>query len=151
MSPSSKFMYPDKHLMKLLPIPRSLLLLFSHWVVSDSLWPCGLPHARPPCPSLFPVVCPSSCPLSWWGHPIILSFASLFASCPQSFPASESFPVSRLFASGGQSIGAWRFSISPSNENSGLISFRINSFDLLAVQGTLKSLLQDHNSKALIL
>ena len=69
--------------------------------------------------------------------------------CFQSFPASGSFPVSWLFMSGGQSI-YWSFSlsISPSNEYSGLISFRIEWFDLLAVQGTLKSLLQHHNSKA---
>ena len=69
-------------------------------------------------------------------------------SCPQSFPASVSFPMSQLFASGGQSIGQ---STSPSNEYSGLISFRIDLFDILAVQGTLKCLLQHHNLKASIL
>ena len=79
-------------------------------------------------------------------HPV-----PFFSSCPQSFPASASFPVSQLFTSGGQSAGASAFSISPSNEFSGLISFSINWFDLLAVQGTLKSLPQHHNSKALIL
>ena len=75
------------------------------------------------------------------------------ASLPslQSFPASGSFPVSQLFASGDLSIRASAFSISPSNEYSGLISFRFNWFDLLAVQGTLKSLLQLHSSKASIL
>ena len=70
-----------------------------------------------------------------------------FSFCLQSFPASGSFPMSRLFTSGGQRIGA-SFSISPSNEYSGLISFRMDWLDLLAVQGTLKSLLQHHSSKA---
>ena len=71
-----------------------------------------------------------------------------FSSCPQFFPASESFLMSWLFTSGGQS---WSFSISPSNKYSGLISFRIDWFDLLAVQGTLKNLLQHRSSKASIL
>ena len=69
----------------------------------------------------------------------------------QSFPRSGSFPTSQFFTSGGQSIGSFRFSISPSNEYSGLISFRIDWFDLLAVQGTLKSLLQHHSLKASVL
>ena len=70
-----------------------------------------------------------------------------FSFCPQSFPASESFPVSHVFASGDLKYQSFSFSISPSNEYAGLISFRINWFDLLAVQGTLKSLLQHHSSK----
>ena len=74
-----------------------------------------------------------------------------FSSHLQSFPASRSFPMSQLFTSGGQSIGSFSFSISPSNEYSGLISFRIGWFDLLAVQGTLKSLLQHHSSKTSVL
>ena len=87
---------------------------------------------------------------------ITWSLLKLTSSCPLlllpwSFPASESFLMSRLFASGGQSIGASAFSISPSKEYSGLISFRIDWLDLLVVQGTLKSLLQHHSSKALIL
>ena len=73
------------------------------------------------------------------------------SSCLQSFPASGSFPVSHFFASGGRSIGSFSFSISHSNEYSGLISFRMDWLDLLAVQGTLKSLLQHHSSKASIL
>ena len=72
-----------------------------------------------------------------------------FSSCLQSFPASGSFLMSQLFASGGQSIGEFSFSISPSNEYSGLISFRIDWFDLLADHGTLKSLLQYHSSKSI--
>ena len=78
--------------------------------------------------------------VSWWCHPIISPSVSPFSSCLQSFPALGSFPVSWFFASGGQSI-SFSFSISLSNEYSGLISFRIDWVDLLAVQGTLKSLL----------
>ena len=74
-------------------------------VVFDSLQPHGLQHARLPCPSLSPRVCSHSCPLSWWCHPTISSSVTLFSSCPQSFPASESFPTSQLFASGGQNTG----------------------------------------------
>ena len=118
--------------------------------MSDSLPPQELQHTRPPCPSLTPGVYPNSCPLSRWCHPNISSSVIPFSFCPQSFPASGTFPMSQFFPSGGQSIGAC-FSISPSNECSGLISFRIDCFDLLAVQGTLKSLLQHHNSKAFIL
>ena len=83
-----------------------LLLSFSHSVVSDSLWPHGLQHTRPPCSSSSPRVCSNSCPLSQWCHPTISSSVIPFSSCLQSFPASESFPMSRLFASGGQSIRA---------------------------------------------
>ena len=89
-----------------------------------------------------------TCPLSQQCHPTISSSVTPFSSCPQSFPGSGSFPVSQLFALGGQSIG---FSISPSSEFSGLIFFRIDWCDLLAVQGTLKSLLQHSNSKVSIL
>ena len=93
----------------------------------------------------------NSCPLSRWCHPIISSFIILFSSRLQSFPASGSFPISQFFTSGGQSIGSFSFIISPPNEHSGLISFRMDWLDLLAVQGTLKSLLQHHSSKASIL
>ena len=78
---------------------------FSHWVTSDSLRPHEPQHARPPCPSPTPGVYPSSCPLSQWCHPTISSSVVPFSSCPQSFAASGSFPMSQLFASGGQSIG----------------------------------------------
>ena len=81
----------------------------------------------------------------------VSSSAALFSSCPQSFPASGSFPMSQFFTSGGQKYWSFSFSISPSNEYSGLISPRMGWLDLLAVQGTLKSLLQHHSSKALIL
>ena len=73
--------------------------------MSSSLLPHELQHARPPCPSPTPRVYPNSCPLSRWGHPTISSSVVPFSSCPQSFPASGSFQISQLFASGGQSIG----------------------------------------------
>ena len=82
------------------------MLLFSHQVVSESLWPHGLKHARPPCPSPAPGVHSNSCPLSPWWHPTISSSVVPFSSCLQSFPASGSFPLSQFFVSGGQSIGA---------------------------------------------
>ena len=78
---------------------------FSQSVMSDSLWPHGLQHTRPPCPSPTPEVHSNSCPLSQWCHPAISSSAVPFSSFPQSLPASESFPMSQLFAWGGQSIG----------------------------------------------
>ena len=78
---------------------------FSCSVVSDSLWSHGSQHARPPCPSPTPGVHPNSCPSSWWCHPAISSSVVPFSSCPQSFPASGSFPMSQLFAWGSQSIG----------------------------------------------
>ena len=79
---------------------------FSCSVVSDSLRPHGLQHTRPPCPSPTPGVYPNLCPLSQWCHPTISSSVIPFSSCFQSFPASEFFQMSQLFASGGQSIGA---------------------------------------------
>ena len=92
----------------------------------------------------------NSCPSSWWCHPAMSSSVIPFSSCLQSLPASGSFPVSQLFSWGGQSIGSFSFSISPYNEHPGLISSRMDWLDLLAVQGTLKSLLQHHSSKASI-
>ena len=112
--------------------------------MSVSLQPHGLQHTRLSCPSLSPGVCSNSCALSRLCHPTISPSVTLFSSCLQSFPASGSFPVSQL-------LKVWGFSISPSNEYSGLISFRTDWFDLLAVQENLKSLLQHHNSKASIL
>ena len=78
---------------------------FSRSVVSDSLWPHELQHARPPCPSQTPGVYSNSCPSSQWCHPAISSSVFPFSSCPQSLQASESFPMSQLFTWGGQSIG----------------------------------------------
>ena len=83
----------------------SLSVQFSHSVVSDSLRPHEPQHTRPPCPSSTPGVHPNSCPLSRWCHPTISSSINPFSSCPQPFPASGSFQMSQLFASGGQNIG----------------------------------------------
>ena len=124
---------------------------FSCSVVPDSLQPHGPQHARPPCPSPTPGVYSDSCPLNRWCHPTISSSVIPFSSCPQSFPASGSVQMSQFFTSGGQRNWSFSFSISPSNEYSGLLSFRMDWLDLLAVQGTLKSLLQHHSSKASIL
>ena len=86
------------------PIPVSVSQ-FSRSVVSDSLWPHESQHARPPCPSLTPVVHSDLRPSSQWCHPAISSSVVPFSSCPQSFPASESFPMSQLFPWGGQNTG----------------------------------------------
>ena len=118
--------------------------------MSDSLQPHGLQHAMFLCPPLSFAVCSNSCPLSWWCYLTISSSAAPFSFCLQSFPASGFFPnESALLRIRWPKY--WIFSISPSNEYSGLMSFRTHWFDLLAVQGTVKSLLQHHNSKASIL
>ena len=119
-----------------------------HSVMSYSLRTHGLQHTRLPCPLPTPWAGSNSCPSSRWCHPTILSFVVPFSSCLQSFPTSGSFPMSQFFASAPK---YWSFSISLFNEYSGLISFRMDWFDLLAVQGTLKSLLQHYSSKASIL
>ena len=118
--------------------------------MSNSLRSHGLQHTRLPCPSLFPRVCLNWCPLSRRCHPTILSSVVPFSSCLQSFSASRSFPMSWLFTSGGQNIGA-SASASVFPMNIQFISFRIDWFDLFAIQGTLKSFLQHHSSKASIL
>ena len=107
------------------------------------------PWIRPPCPSPTPWAYSNSSPLSQWCHPTILSSVVPFSSCRRSFPASGSFPMSQFFTSGDQSIGI--STISPSSERSGLNSFRIDWLDVFALQGTIKSLLQHHSSKASIL
>ena len=119
-------------------------------VTSSSLWPHELQHARPPCPSPTPGVHSNSCASSRWCHPAISSSVVPFSSCLQSFPASGSSNRSGLRIRWPK-YWSFSFSFSPSNEYSGLISFRMDWLDLHAVQGTLKSLLQHHNSKASIL
>ena len=111
---------------------------------------CSIPDL-PPTPSPTLGVYTNSCPLHQWWHATISSSVVLFSSCLQFFPASGAFPMSRFFASAGQGIGSFSFNINPPNEYSGLISFTMDWLDLLAVQGTLKSLLQYHSSKASIL
>ena len=122
---------------------------FSLSVMSNSSWPYELQHARPPCPSATPEVHSNSCPSSWWCHPAISSSVVPFYSCPQSLPAPESFPMSKLMR--WPKYWSFSFSIIPSKEIQGLISFRMDWLDLLAVQVTLKSLLQHHSSKPSIL
>ena len=119
-------------------------------VIYDFLWPHRLQHARLPCPSPTPRVYSNSCPWSWWCHPTISSSVIPFSSCLQLFPASGSFQMTQFFALGGQSIGSFSFSINPSNEYSGLTSFRMDWLDLLALPGTLKRLPQHHSWKASI-
>ena len=119
--------------------------------MSSSMQPQWLQHPRLPFPPLSPGVCSNSCPSSWWYHPAISSSDVPFSSHLQSFQVSRSFPISPFFASGGQSIWSFSFTISHSNDYSGLISFRMDWLDLLAVQGTLKSLLQHHRSEGSIL
>ena len=120
---------------------------FSHSVVSDSLWPRGLQHGRLSCPSPSPAVYSNSCPLSRWCHPTI-------SSCHPLLLLPSIFPSIRVFSNESALLIRWpkycsfSFSISLSNEYSGLISFRIDWLDLLAVQETLKSLLRHHSSKA---
>ena len=93
-----------------------------------------------PCPSPTPGVHPNPCASRQWCHPGISSSVGPFSSCPQSLPASGSFPMSQLFTWSSQSIGIFSLSISPSNEHLGLVSFTMDWLDLLTVQGTRKSL-----------
>ena len=127
--------------------PGDIMVQFSCSVVSSSLRPYELQHARPPCPSPAPGVHSNPCPSSWWCY-LAISFSVIpFSSCPQSFPALGSFPMNQLYMRWPK-YWSFSFSISPSSEYSGLISFRMDWLDLLAVQGTLMSLLQHHSSKA---
>ena len=109
--------------------------------------PHGLQHTRLPCPSPTPRACSNSRPSHWWCHPTISSSAAPFSSSLQSFPATGSFPIESVLWIRWPKYWSFSFSISPSNEYSGLISFKIDWLYLLAVRGTLKSLLQHHSSK----
>ena len=123
---------------------------FSHSVVSDSLRPHGLQHARPPCPSPTPRAHSNSCPSSRWYHPTISSCRPLLLP-PSVFPSIRAFSNESVLHIKWPKYCSFSFNISPSNEHPGLISFRMDWLDLLAVQETLKSLLQHHSSKASIL
>ena len=131
--------------------PSGLLLSvqFSVSVVSNSLWPHGLQHARPPCPLPTPGIYSNLCP---W----VMPSKHLILCCPLLLPPSI-FPSIRVFSNESALHIRWpkcwsfSFNISPSNEHSGLISFGMDCLDILAVQGTLRSLLQHHSSKASIL
>ena len=119
--------------------------------MSDSLRPHESQHARPPCPSPTPGIHSNSCPSSWWCHPAISSSVVPFPSCSQSLPASESFPMSQLFSWGGQSTGVSALASFLPKNTQDWSSLELDWLDLLAVQGTLKTLLQHHSSKASIL
>ena len=107
-----------------------------HSVVSDSLWPHGLQHARLPCPIPAPRACSNSCPSSWWCRSPISSSVVPFSSCLQSFPASGFFPMSQFFTSGGQSIGiSASASVLPVNIQD-WFPLGLSGFDLLAVQSS---------------
>ena len=125
--------------------------MFSSSVMSKALWSNGLQHTRLPCPSPTSGAYSNLCPLSWWCHPTILSSVVPFFSCLQSFPTSGSFSSESVLRMRWPKYWSFSLTISPSNEYSGLISFRTEWLDLLAAQGTLKSLLQHHSSKASIL
>ena len=126
------FLWLDYHMVT--TASKILLLLFSCSVMSNSLWPHGLLHVRFPCPLPSPRVCSNSHPLCWWWHPTPSWSVAPFFSCLQSFPASGSFSKSQFFAFRCPEYWNFRFSISPSNEYWGLISFRIDWFDVLSVQ-----------------
>ena len=117
--------------------------------MSDSLWRHGLQHARPPCPSPTPGVYPNPCPLSQWCHPTISS--SVIPFLPSIFPSIRVLPNESALHIRWPKYWSFSFKISPSNEHPGLTSFRMDWLDLLAVHGTLRSLLQHHSSKPSIL
>ena len=117
----------------------------------DSWRPHGLQHARLPCPSPTPGACLNSCPSSQWCHPAISSSCRPLLLLPPIPPSIRVFSNESTLLMRWPKYWTFTFNISPSNEYSGLISFRIDWFDLLAVQRTLKSLLKHHSSKASIL
>ena len=127
-----------------------LSVQFSRSVVSDSLWPHESQHATPPCPSPIPGVYSNPCPSSRWCHPTISFSVVPFSSCHQSLPASGSFPMNQLFAWGGQSIGVSASASVLPMTTQDWSPLGMDWLDLLAVQGTLKSLLPHHSSKASI-
>ena len=122
---------------------------FSCSLMSNSLWSHGLQHTRLPCPSPTCRACSNSCPFSQWCHPTISSSVIPFSPLPSIFPSIRVFSNESFLHIRWPKY--WSLNISPFNEYSGVISFRIDCFDLLAAQGTLKSLLQHHGSKASIL
>ena len=121
---------------------------FRHSVVSDSLQPNGLWHARLPCPSPTPRACSNSCPLRRWYHPTNFILCHPLLLPPSIFSSIRVFSNESILHIRWPKYWSFSFSISHSNVYSGLISFRMDWFDFLAVQGTLKNLLQHHSSKA---
>ena len=143
---ASTYLVLRKHVSNLME-----LSLFSFPVMSNNLRPHGLQHARLPCPSPSPGVCSNSCPLSQWCHPAISSSCHPLLLLPPIFPSIRVFSSKSVLHISWPKYGSFSFSISPSNEYSQFISFKIDWFDLLTVQETLKSFLQDHSSKVSIL
>ena len=123
---------------------------FSCSVVSNSLQPHGLQHVRPPCPSPTPGAYSNSCPLRRWCHPTISSSVVPLFLPPSTFPSIRVFSKESVLCTGWPKYWSFSFSVSPSSEYSGLILFRMDCLDL-AVQGTLKYLLQHHSWKASVL
>ena len=132
-------------------ISVSIIVQFSHSVMSDSLQPHEPHHSRPPCPSPTPGVHPNPCPSSQWCHPTILILCRPLLLLPSIFPSIRVFSNESALLIRWPKYWSFSFNISPSNEHPGLISFRMDWLDVLAVPGTLKSLLQHHSSKASIL
>ena len=125
--------------------------LFSHSVVSNSLQPCGLWHTKLPCPSPTPGAYSNSCPSSRWCHTTISPSCQPLLLLPSIFPSIRVFSNESVLHIRWPKYWSFSFNIRPSNEYSGLISFRMDWLNLLAVQGTLKNLLQHHSSNASIL
>ena len=117
--------------------------------MSNSLWPHEPQHTRPPCPSPTARIYPNPCPLSWWCHPTISSGDPLLL--PSIFSSIRVLSSESALRIRWPKYWRFCFNISPSNEHPGLISFRMDWLDILAVQGTLKSLLQHHSLKTSIL
>ena len=140
----------NKHVRRCSTSLIAVIQFLSYVRLSATPWTVAC-QTRPPCHSLSPGVCLNSCPLSGWYFLTISSSATRFSFCLQSFPVSGSFPRSQLFASSDQSNWSFSFSYRPSNDYSELISFGINWFDLVALQGTPRSLLEHHSSKASVL
>ena len=141
------------------PYPLSLSLMYgcqfnsdqlSHSVMSNSLWPHGLQHTRLPCPSWIPRAYSNSCPLSRWCHPTISSSVIPSSSCLQ-FPSIRVFLNELVLHIRWPKYWSFSFNINPCNEYSGMVSFRMDWLDILAVEGIFKSFLQHHSSKASIL
>ena len=129
------------------PLPNS----FGGCSITQSrlnLWLQELQHARLLCPSPSPGACSNSCPLRWWCHPTMSSFFHFLLPLTSIFPSIKVFSNDSALCIRWPNYWSFSFSISCSSKYSGMMSFRIDWFDLLAVQGTLKSLLQNHSSKA---
>ena len=131
-------------------ILHMIFVIVQSLILTNSLQPHGLQHSRLFCPSVSPEVCSNSCPLSWECHPTISSSVVHFFSCPQPFPASGFIPMSRLFASGGQSIGvSASASVLPMNTQ-GWFPLGLTALISLQSKG-LSRVFQHHSSKASVL